>query len=113
MLLPADLGLSMTVESHKITRSLVERGIGQLKRRFEILHREIYLQPIKVCRCNCSVLHNICKQRAIPMAAVADNNDGRNGDDGRPQPQADNLVGLRYRDHFVSSYFGKISLFQH
>ncbi|WAR06421.1 HARB1-like protein [Mya arenaria] len=53
----------------------------------------------------CCVLHNICKQRAIPMAAVADNNDGRNGDDGRPQPQANNLVGLRYRDHFVSSYF--------
>ncbi|XP_052799501.1 putative nuclease HARBI1 [Mya arenaria] len=36
--------------SHKVTRALAERGIGQLKRRFGILHREIILQPIKVCR---------------------------------------------------------------
>ncbi|WAR05788.1 HARB1-like protein [Mya arenaria] len=57
----------------------------------------------------CCVLHNICKQRAIPMAAVAVNNDGGNGDDGRPQPQANNLVGLGYRDHFVSSYFGTLT----
>ncbi|WAR27488.1 HARB1-like protein, partial [Mya arenaria] len=35
--------------SHKVTRALVERGIGQLKRRFGILHREIILQPVKVC----------------------------------------------------------------
>ncbi|WAQ98740.1 HARB1-like protein, partial [Mya arenaria] len=34
--------------SHKVTRALVERGIGQLKRRFGILHREIILQPVKV-----------------------------------------------------------------
>ncbi|XP_052806261.1 putative nuclease HARBI1 [Mya arenaria] len=30
--------------SHKVTRALVERGIGQLKRRFGILHREAILQ---------------------------------------------------------------------
>ncbi|XP_052791288.1 putative nuclease HARBI1 [Mya arenaria] len=93
--------------SHKVTRALVERGIGQLKRRFGILHREIILQPVKVCRLviACCVLHNICKQRAIPMAAIEDNNTGGYGDDGRVQPQANNLVGLRYRDHFVSTYF--------
>ncbi|WAR05610.1 HARB1-like protein, partial [Mya arenaria] len=34
---------------HKVTRALVERGIGQLKRRFGILHREIILQPVEVC----------------------------------------------------------------
>ncbi|WAR26772.1 HARB1-like protein, partial [Mya arenaria] len=35
--------------SHKVTQALVERGIGQLKRRFGILYRERILQPVKVC----------------------------------------------------------------
>ncbi|WAR13103.1 HARB1-like protein, partial [Mya arenaria] len=35
--------------SNKVTRALVERGIGQLKKRFGILHREIIHKPVKVC----------------------------------------------------------------
>ncbi|WAR26792.1 hypothetical protein MAR_012496, partial [Mya arenaria] len=35
--------------SYKITRAKVERGIGQLKRRFGVLHGEIRVQPEKAC----------------------------------------------------------------
>ncbi|KAK0133930.1 hypothetical protein N1851_030516 [Merluccius polli] len=31
--------------AHKNTRNLVERGIGQMKRRFHVLHGEIRLSP--------------------------------------------------------------------
>ncbi|WAQ94882.1 HARB1-like protein, partial [Mya arenaria] len=110
--------------SHKITRALVERGIGQLKRRFGILHREIVLQPekaivvvffgtqnfekndvrrIRLVLAFC-VLHNIGTERAIPMAGP-DDEDAVNDGDGRPQPQADNFVGLRYREQFKTRYF--------
>ena len=36
--------------AYKITRPKVERGIGQLKRRFGILHGEIRMKPEKACR---------------------------------------------------------------
>uniref|UniRef100_A0A3B1IY90 Putative nuclease HARBI1 n=1 Tax=Astyanax mexicanus TaxID=7994 RepID=A0A3B1IY90_ASTMX len=36
--------------AHRSTRSVVERGIGQWKRRFHILHSEIRYSPEKVCR---------------------------------------------------------------
>ncbi|XP_050734738.1 putative nuclease HARBI1 [Eriocheir sinensis] len=56
--------------SHKITRSIVERGIGQLKRRFHVLHGEVRLRPpLKVCKIIhvCGMLHNICKDRNLPL----------------------------------------------
>ncbi|XP_048879280.1 putative nuclease HARBI1 [Brienomyrus brachyistius] len=37
-------------KAHKKTRSVVERGIGQLKRRFHVLHGEVRLSPAKVCK---------------------------------------------------------------
>ncbi|XP_052761944.1 putative nuclease HARBI1 [Mya arenaria] len=43
--------------SHKITRALVERSIGQLKKRFGVLHGEINLEPQKVCNMLCSAQH--------------------------------------------------------
>jgi len=36
--------------AHKVTRAKVERGIGQLKRRFGVLHGEIRMKPEKACR---------------------------------------------------------------
>ncbi|XP_052788514.1 putative nuclease HARBI1 [Mya arenaria] len=36
--------------SHKITRALLERSFGQLKKRFGVLHGEINLEPQKVCK---------------------------------------------------------------
>ena len=47
----------------------MERGIGQLKRRFHVLHSEVRLSPEKTCKMInvCAVLHNICKARNIPV----------------------------------------------
>ncbi|KAK4307202.1 hypothetical protein Pmani_021018 [Petrolisthes manimaculis] len=55
--------------AHKKTRSVVERGIGQLKRRFHVLHDEIRVNPQKASKIimACGILHNICKQRNIPL----------------------------------------------
>ncbi|KAK6293355.1 hypothetical protein J4Q44_G00356810 [Coregonus suidteri] len=53
--------------AHKTTRAVVERGIGQLKRRFHVLHGEVRLRPEKVSKLiiACAILHNICKVRQI------------------------------------------------
>lgn len=55
--------------AHKKTRSIVERGIGQLKRRFHVLHSEVRLTPLKTCKVilACALLHNICKFRNIDL----------------------------------------------
>ncbi|XP_050710099.1 putative nuclease HARBI1 isoform X2 [Eriocheir sinensis] len=56
--------------AHKRTRSTVERGIGQWKRRFHVLHGEIRVSPpAYVCRIIqvCAILHNICKDRRLPV----------------------------------------------
>lgn len=53
----------------KRTRCVVERGIGQLKRRFHVLHGEVRVSPQKTCKIilSCAVLHNICKDRNIQL----------------------------------------------
>lgn len=47
--------------AHKITRSVIERTFGLLKRRFHILHSEIRMSPERVCTIiiACCVLHNL------------------------------------------------------
>ncbi|XP_052791595.1 putative nuclease HARBI1 [Mya arenaria] len=89
--------------SHKITRAKVERGIGQLKRRFGVLHGEIRVQPEKACRIvlTCAVLHNICKARNIPMPDVIDDGGNANNMDNNIAPQH----GMQYRDYFANTYF--------
>ncbi|KAK0150858.1 putative nuclease HARBI1 [Merluccius polli] len=46
--------------AHKNTRNLVERGIGQMKRRFHVLHGEIRLSPERESTVItvCAILHN-------------------------------------------------------
>ncbi|XP_060577992.1 putative nuclease HARBI1 [Ruditapes philippinarum] len=98
--------------SHKITRAKVERGIGQLKRRFSVLHGEIAFSPEKVCKVvlACAVCHNICKKLNIQMPSQDDTNDD-NDDDTSPQDFTCNgnhaafLNGLRFRDYVVHTYF--------
>lgn len=103
--------------AHKVTRSVVERGIGQWKRRFQVLHSEVCVTPpSKVCKVVfvCAMLHNICKERNIDIiledayaedveiaAAAAD------GDDHAGPPLAGNPphVGLHYRDEFARRHF--------
>ncbi|XP_052806482.1 putative nuclease HARBI1 [Mya arenaria] len=89
--------------SHKITRAKVERGIGQLKRRFGVLHGEIRVQPEKSLQVLviCAVLHNICKARNIPMPDVIDDGGNANNMDNNIAPQH----GMQYRDYFANTYF--------
>lgn len=67
----------MFCRAHKRTRCVVERGIGQLKRRFHVLHGEVRLKPDKTCKIVyvCAMLHNICKQRNIPLPVDEDEED--------------------------------------
>ncbi|XP_067659984.1 putative nuclease HARBI1 [Haliotis asinina] len=55
--------------AHRATRCVVERAIGQLKRRFRVLHGEIRLKPEKAAKVItvCAMLHNICKDRNIGL----------------------------------------------
>ncbi|XP_064646164.1 putative nuclease HARBI1 [Lineus longissimus] len=54
--------------SHKRTRCLVERGIGQWKRRFHCLHGQLRYTPLKACGIisACAMLHNIALDRGLP-----------------------------------------------
>ena len=47
--------------THKVTRCVIERTFGLLKRRFHILHSEIRMAPDRVCTiiAACCVLQNI------------------------------------------------------
>lgn len=62
----------------------MERGIGQLKRRFHVLHGEIRLSPDKACQVivACCILHNICKDRQIPCPLDDGDLDDSQQDDG-------------------------------
>ncbi|XP_045120163.1 uncharacterized protein LOC123509717 isoform X2 [Portunus trituberculatus] len=55
--------------AHKQTRCIVERGIGQLKRWFHVLHGEIRVNPIKTSKIVmvCAALHNLCKERNLQL----------------------------------------------
>lgn len=47
---------------------MVERGIGQWKRRFYVLHGEVRLEPAKACKIiiACAALHNIANILRMP-----------------------------------------------
>ncbi|WAQ96676.1 HARB1-like protein [Mya arenaria] len=82
----------------------VERGIGQLKRRWGILNGEIRLKPEKACKViiACAVLHNICKRRNIPLLDILPNPAGQ----GMNQSvYAGPQEGLRYREFVAQSFF--------
>ncbi|XP_038050874.1 putative nuclease HARBI1 [Patiria miniata] len=92
--------------AHRTTRSLVERTIGQWKRRFHCLHGEIRLSPERTCRviAACAVLHNIAKQQGFPDI---DEDDPM---DDPPHPQPDQPAQLHdngdlVRNHVVHTYF--------
>ncbi|XP_062373197.1 putative nuclease HARBI1 [Sardina pilchardus] len=57
---------------HALTRSVVERAIGQLKGRWRCLDRSggvLLYRPEKVCRIvmACGVLHNVAHQHGVPL----------------------------------------------
>ncbi|XP_046370447.2 putative nuclease HARBI1 isoform X1 [Haliotis rufescens] len=102
--------------AHKRTRCVVERGIGQLKRRFHVLHSEVRLNPVKVCKVVivCAILHNICKQRNILLPGGAGDDDRNSDDDDDddddnnnppnhlPQAMGD---GRLFRENFANIHF--------
>ncbi len=109
----------LTCRAHKTTWAVVERGIGQLKRRFHVLHGEVRLTPDKVCKViiACAILHNICKARQIaePLEGDGDENSDDDDDGGEENihfPQG-NLApsGLPYRAHFTNLHFRQVTVY--
>ena len=94
------------MRAHKHTRNVVERGIGQMKCRFHVLHGEIRLTPERASTVFtvCAILHNLCKRRNIPQPDddddVDDDCDQHDNEFGRVEPS-----GLAFRDHFVNTHF--------
>ncbi len=70
----------------------MERGIGQLKRRFHVLNGEIRQSPERASRIimACGILHNICKARKIPPL---DDDGDDDGDDDNDDDSDDDYDG--------------------
>ncbi|XP_064643610.1 putative nuclease HARBI1 [Lineus longissimus] len=113
-LIPNTPGQRRYNQSHKKTRCLVERGIGQWKRRFHCLHGKLRHAPEKACAiiAACAMLHNIAIDRALPDFDPADMEDIEH----QPQPDEDgnneeNIVpfagvnATATRDHIVQQHF--------
>lgn len=99
----------------KTTRA-VEHGIGQLKRRFHVLHGEVRLTPDKVCKViiACAILHNTCKARQIAEPLEGDSDEDSDDDDEENIhfPQG-NLAqsGLPYRAYFTNLHFRQVTVY--
>lgn len=112
------LNLYCHCRAHKHTRCVVERGIGQLKRRFHVLHGEIRVSPAKTSQIVmvCAALHNLCKERNLQLPDQEDI-----GLQQEEQPEERNLNehplpgraqdGLFYRDRFANLHFQLVLLF--
>lgn len=92
----------------------MERCIGQLKRRFHVLHGEVCVSPQKTCKIIhvCAILHNICKDRNIPLPpddADDDLEDAAGANENVPaNPNAaapDGRNGHRFRDYIANLHF--------
>lgn len=95
--------------AHKKTRSVVERGIGQLKRRFHVLHGEIRVNPQKAAKIimACGIIHNICKERNIQIEDEDEEDvDDHNHDDvfqpAQGEPAQD---GALFRENIARNHF--------
>ncbi len=87
----------------KVTRSLIERTFGVLKRRFHVLHLEIRMSPERACTviAACCVLHNIAIDHSEPLPEFEG--------DGDWNEDAEEFVGVEtgqaVRDHIANTYF--------
>lgn len=89
----------------------MERGIGQLKRRFHVLHGEIRHSPERACRIimACGILHNICKARNLPL--LDDDDDDENDDHGDDDSDHDyDENDDNTTEHTLQSISGRASL---
>ena len=87
----------------KVTRSLVERTFGVLKRRFHVLHSEIRMSPYRVCTIivACCILHNIAIENNEPLPEIEDG--PYNEDDGEEFVGVE--TGQAVRNHLANTYF--------
>ena len=96
----------------------MERGIGQLKRRFHVLHGEVRLDPTKTSKLVyvCAMLHNLCKARNIPLPDDADDHQHHSdGEEGEGEHNAGNVAMVnpvgpartvtQMRDAFANLHF--------
>ncbi|XP_063889741.1 putative nuclease HARBI1 [Scylla paramamosain] len=94
---------------HKTACCVVKKTIGQLKRRFHVLYGEVRLSPEKTCKIvyACALLHNICKQRNLPLPndeeEVAHPYADGEVDPNPPRPTAHN--GHPFRDCIANFHF--------
>ena len=90
---------------------MVERGIGQLKRRFFVLQSDIRVEPpSKVCQVIevCAMLHNICKNRNINIPEGVENLAAEDAGNVRPPPAWEperRREGIMYRNEFAMHHF--------
>ncbi|KAK6319526.1 hypothetical protein J4Q44_G00107370 [Coregonus suidteri] len=101
----------------KKTRGVMRRGISQMKRRFPVLQADIKLKPERVSRIIviCAILHNICRDRNIPLPEGEDDDDGDDSDvkvkDEKMMDEENGPVeslppsDLHYRLHFTDLHF--------
>lgn len=98
------------LRSHKCTRTIVKRTIGQLKRQFHVLHGEIRQHPQRASNINiaCGILHNIAKMFNLPLPDGDDNPDDKS-DNGNANEHVvaaiQNTDGRTYRNDIVSAHF--------
>ena len=92
-------------DAHKSTRSIVERIIGILKKRWACL-KELRFKPGKCCEVIvvCCILHNFCGD--LLLHDDDDDDDNEDDDDHDYHEQTDETVeGREYRVEFIQSYF--------
>ncbi|XP_064467971.1 putative nuclease HARBI1 [Ornithodoros turicata] len=94
--------------SHSTTRALVERTIGQLKRRFHCLHSELRVLTKHTCPIivACCVLHNIAKDFGSEVQeADSDNDHDPDYDPQLVSSYEGRQDGFMYRDAIVRQHF--------
>ena len=92
-------------EAHAVTRSVVERSFGVLKKRFGVLHCEIRLCPKKACKVigACFILHNMALNFGEKSEANGINEEARELE--VPTSEHETGQGLTYRRHFIQQNF--------
>lgn len=91
---------------HRRAWCVMEQTIEQLKQRFRILSGDVRLGPEKMCKIIyvCAMLHNICKQKNIPLPEDKVKAAAEVTANGEIQPFSSQDEHL-FRDHIVSLYF--------
>ncbi|XP_028411145.1 putative nuclease HARBI1 [Dendronephthya gigantea] len=89
--------------AHRVTRCLIERTFGVLKRRFHVLHGEVRMCPKRVCAIvvACCILHNIAIEHGEPL------------DEEEEEPLVEEInnyydgvdTGTAVRNHIAATYF--------